>query len=451
MVPTGTEGFKKYVNVGRNDPDGWSSFNGNIGDVFVYNVALTTAERQALEADLSARFVNVIANPATTLVRHSGTASSSTYGDSLGFDVTVSGTPTPTGTVILKDGGAAGTTLGSASLAAGACTITPARNALTAGSHDNIVAVYSGDSHFFASTSSALDTQSVNPKALTVAAVDCTRTYDGTTSATGTPTLTPWLLEGDITTVLSQAFLTSTAGVGNKVIVPSIMIDDGNGGANYAVTLQNFTTGTIHKAAATVTLGDLAHHYDGTPKAASATTEPADLVVGFTYDTLTTPPSAAGSYAVVATVNESNYTGSAANTLVITESIISWQASHFTPEEIAAGLAADGVDADGDGFSNHAEYTFGTDPRAYTPQPLAITPAAGNHFTLSFIARSATGSGYAGLTRKYAIETTTDLANPNSWQAVAGQTNIVGADQTVMVTLPGDTPQKFHRLKVRLE
>ena len=537
MVPTGTEGFKKYVNVGRNDPDGWSSFNGNIGDVFVYNVALTTAERQALEADVTARFVNVLANPATTLVRHSGTASSTTYGDSLVFDVTVSGTPTPTGTVTLKDGGAAGTTLGSASLAAGACTITPARNALTAGSHDNIVAVYSGDSHFFASTSSALDTQTVSQKELTVAgaavttrpydgttaatlsgtmtlngvvgsdaltldnaasgifgdkhsrtgksvgttmtisggaavnytltqptltgtitsrlvtvaAVAATKTYDGTTAATGTPIPAPGLLEGDIATVLSQAFLTSTAGVGNKLIIPSITIDDGNGGANYAVTLQNFTTGTIHKATATVTLGVLAHNYDGTPKAATTTTDPAGLVVGFTYDTLTTPPSAAGSYAVVATVNETNYEGSANGTLVIVESIILWRESHFTPEEIADGLAADGVDPDGDGFSNLAEFTLGTDPRAYTPQPLAITPAAGNSFTLSFVARGAAGSGYAGLTRKYDIETSTDLANPNSWQAVAGQTNIVGADQTVVVTLPGDTPQKFHRLKVRLE
>lgn len=49
---------------------------------------------------------------------------------------------------------------------------------------------------------------------------------------------------------------------------------------------------------------------------------------------------------------------------------------------------------------------------------------------MSFVARSATGSGYAGLTRKYDLETTTDLANPNSWQAVAGHTNITGADHT---------------------
>ena len=1009
MVPTGTEGFKQYVNVGRNDPDGWSAFNGNIGDVFVYNVALTPAERQQLETDVTTKFLstdytitatagsggsinptgavsinpggsqtftisplagnmvntvivdgvpqgaigsytfsNVTAShtisatysaivlvPTTTLARHSGTGSSSTYGDSLGFDVTVSATPTATGTVTLKDGGSNGTTLGSGTLAGGACTITPAPDALTAGSHTNIVAVYAGDGNIPAMTSSALDTQTVSPKALTVtgaavapkiydgttaaaitgtptlnglvgsdsltlgnaavgafadpnvatakpvaitmtisgaaaanytlaqpvltgditarvvalagsraydgttavvaanlsisnnidaaslsltgstnlagkdagsqalsiiaptarvqsatgntgantattiavtmaaapangntlvaviatrgttggrvsgitqtgatwsratestnsggstteiwyasnisgggtdititqallrsaavvieysgvlsaspldqvssstgsstaaatgttlattlanelwiggigiadgrrtlnspygntftvvaspksgttssdamiyalekmvsatgtastsgtinisdawsgaiatfrtvtpgtlalsgpaagnytltgatgavtvtpkaltvsglavangnydgtpvaaltgtaallaaeapgsgtpgdgkpysgdtlalggtavgafadkhagddkpvsvagvtligaqagnysltqqagltaniaalpvtvAAVDCTKTYDGNTTAPGTPDITPPLAGGDTTTVLSQAFLTKDAGTANKVIVPAITINDGNGGANYQVTLQNFTTGTIHQATTTVTLGDLAQTYDGTPKSASATTDPSGLTVDLTYDGSTVAPSAAGSHAVVATVNETNYTGWAAGTLVISgDALTAWRAAHFTPEEIAAGLAADGVDADGDGFINLSEYTLGTDPRAFTPQPLAITPAAGNPITLSFVARSATGAGYAGLTRKYDIETTTDLANPNSWQAVAGHTNIVGADQTIDVTLPGDSPNKFYRLNVRLE
>ncbi len=59
-------------------------------------------------------------------------------------------------------------------------------------------------------------------------------------------------------------------------------------------------------------------------------------------------------------------------------SIAIWRTSHFTPEEITDGLAADGADADGDGFTNRAEYTLGTDPRAFTPQPLVLTPAAGN-------------------------------------------------------------------------
>ena len=59
------------------------TFNGNIGDVFVYKVALTDAEREQLEADLLARFGTAAAQdvadiaalkaePAGTLVRLTG-------------------------------------------------------------------------------------------------------------------------------------------------------------------------------------------------------------------------------------------------------------------------------------------------------------------------------------------------------------------------------------------
>ncbi len=51
--------FTHYVSVGRNAPDGWSTFNGHLGDVFVYKVALSDSERQQLEADLTAKFQSV--------------------------------------------------------------------------------------------------------------------------------------------------------------------------------------------------------------------------------------------------------------------------------------------------------------------------------------------------------------------------------------------------------
>jgi hypothetical protein len=56
LVPGVAGSFADFINVGRNDPDGWTTFNGDIGDVFVYKVALTDTEREQLEADLSARF-----------------------------------------------------------------------------------------------------------------------------------------------------------------------------------------------------------------------------------------------------------------------------------------------------------------------------------------------------------------------------------------------------------
>jgi hypothetical protein len=50
-------GYANAINVGRNDPDGWTTFNGNIGDVFVYTNALADADRMALEADLTTKFL----------------------------------------------------------------------------------------------------------------------------------------------------------------------------------------------------------------------------------------------------------------------------------------------------------------------------------------------------------------------------------------------------------
>ena len=91
---------------------------------------------------------------------------------------------------------------------------------------------------------------------------------------------------------------------------------------NYNVTKTDGTL-TIVKPAATVTLGDLNQTYDGTPKPASATTVPPGLTVNFTYNGSPTAPANAGSYAVVGTVDNPNYAGSASGTLVIAKATAS--------------------------------------------------------------------------------------------------------------------------------
>ncbi|OYV00396.1 MAG: hypothetical protein CFE26_24035, partial [Verrucomicrobiales bacterium VVV1] len=73
----------------------------------------------------------------------------------------------------------------------------------------------------------------------------------------------------------------------------------------------------IAKASATVTLGSLSQTYNGSSKSATATTSPAGISVGFTYDGSATAPINAGSYAVSATITDSNYTGNSTGTLVI--------------------------------------------------------------------------------------------------------------------------------------
>jgi|GEM_PF-3476483 len=74
---------------------------------------------------------------------------------------------------------------------------------------------------------------------------------------------------------------------------------------------------TNDKGTATVSLGNLTTTYDGTARAATATTTPAGLAVAITYDGSASAPTNVGSYAVVATVNDSNYNGTASGTLTI--------------------------------------------------------------------------------------------------------------------------------------
>jgi hypothetical protein len=74
---------------------------------------------------------------------------------------------------------------------------------------------------------------------------------------------------------------------------------------------------SVKTITANLTLGGLAQIYDGNPKSATVTTDPASLNTVVTYNGSTSLPAAGGSYAVVATINENNYSGSVSGTLVI--------------------------------------------------------------------------------------------------------------------------------------
>ena len=75
----------------------------------------------------------------------------------------------------------------------------------------------------------------------------------------------------------------------------------------------------VAKATASVQLADssIVTNYDGTPQTASATTTPSDLPLLITYNGSPSAPVNAGTYAVVATINDANYEGSASGALVI--------------------------------------------------------------------------------------------------------------------------------------
>lgn len=86
---------------------------------------------------------------------------------------------------------------------------------------------------------------------------------------------------------------------------------NGNGNTTRAVSLS------ISPASATVSLSGLNPTYNQSPKPVTVTTTPAGLAHSVTYDGSATAPTNAGTYAVVATITDPNYTGSASGSLVI--------------------------------------------------------------------------------------------------------------------------------------
>ncbi len=137
-----------------------------------------------------------------------------------------------------------------------------------------------------------------------------------TVTATGSTPLTyQWFKDGTAitgnpsatTATLTLASLNAT-NAGNYTAVVT--------NAAGTATSGSFTL-TVAATPATVTLGGLAQTFTGSPQSVTATTAPAGLPVTFSYNSSATPPTSAGSYTVVATVNHPSYTGSAQGTLVI--------------------------------------------------------------------------------------------------------------------------------------
>ena len=84
---------------------------------------------------------------------------------------------------------------------------------------------------------------SITVRPITVTAVANTKTYDGTTTAAATPTITGGLGAGD-TAAFHETYDNANVGSG-KTLTPAGSVNDGNGGANYTVSFAANTTGEI--------------------------------------------------------------------------------------------------------------------------------------------------------------------------------------------------------------
>ncbi len=114
---------------------------------------------------------------------------------------------------------------------------------------------------------------------------------------------------------------------------------------------------TTPKAPATVTLGDLTQTYDGTARPVSATTAPAGLTVVLTYGGSSAAPTNAGSYAIVATINDPGYEGSTNGTLVVnqaTPTVSEWP----TASSIVEGQAVSNATLSGGAGSVPGSFSY---------------------------------------------------------------------------------------------
>lgn len=218
-----------------------------------------------------------------------------------------------------------------------------------------------------------------------------------------------------------------------------------DGDANFEAASPVERILSVEKAPATVMLGDLEHTEDGTPKSVTATTDPEGLAVIVTYDGSTTPPSAAGTYEVIATVSDDNHQGSASGSMVIApgKDYRSWCDRSFDEEQRAAGLADVGADPDADGLSNLAEYALGADPLAFTPAVTAALDESGLWFTFT------RPSGLPGIT--YTAESSDDA---ETWSPVLLEVLETGETETLRARDPAatsDSPRRFLRLRFTKE
>ncbi|MGD0209241.1 MAG: MBG domain-containing protein, partial [Verrucomicrobiota bacterium] len=160
----------------------------------------------------------------------------------------------------------------------------------------------------------ATSTAGVISKAtLTITAAANTKTYDDSTSAATTPTVSG-LQGSDTVTGLAETYDTKHAGTGKTLSVSAYTVNDSNSGNNYTVSTATSTAGVISQASLTITAAANTKTYDGSISASATPTvsglQGSDSVSGLaeTYDTKNVGSSKTLSVNVY-TVNDGNSGG----------------------------------------------------------------------------------------------------------------------------------------------
>lgn len=347
------------------------------------------------------------ASAATTTTLATTSGGTGLFGGVAPVSVTVAATnPTaafaiPLGSVSLKKG----TTIVATSTRSTAGTWTFIPVGLGVGSH-TLTAQYDGDLRNAPSVSSSVTVNIVKAVAeitlassLGVSQIGDTVTFSANISPVTSGSISFFsgatlLGTGAIDASGLATFTTNSLPTGSNSISATFA---GNSDVNASISSP--LTQVVNKVPATVTLKNLLASFDGAAKSAGADTLPAGLPVTFTYNGTATPPTAVGSYTVVATVNDSTYQGRATGAFVI--------------QKGSAGISIANVNRIFDS----------------TPKPVAVTTTpAGLPFTISY-----NGSGTApSAIGSYPVVVTIDSPN---YQGTANDILVISAAAVTTTTL----------------
>ncbi|MFD2160275.1 PIG-L family deacetylase [Rubritalea tangerina] len=117
-----------------------------------------------------------------------------------------------------------------------------------------------------------------------------------------------------------------------------------------------------------------------------------------------------------------------------------WELTHF----VDTGAASPNADDDGDGISTLDEYIAGLDPAVSDKLDFTI---GGAPKAIRFSVPPASGAGYDGLRRSYAVLFSTDLVE---WRTIHTENVADGSAQSIMLPVDDET-QGFYRLQMRVE
>jgi hypothetical protein len=95
----------------------------------------------------------------------------------------------------------------------------------------------------------------ITPASLTVTAQADSRVYDGTTSSSGAPVLSGTTYDA-VGSAATQSFDDRNAGTGKTLTASGLVMNDGNGGANYTVNYVDSNAGTITPASLSIVADD---------------------------------------------------------------------------------------------------------------------------------------------------------------------------------------------------